>query len=159
MEIIGSSSFEPDRKFESLDKAAEFLMHEYVQELPAQVWREQPSGLLIPELAPKYLFRGESGHYPTTVAGSYRPSAYSLRDGRQLTQGDLDAVGQLIPSLADRFSGKDYSVDAHSAIGLLQHYGLPTWLIDFTSHALEAEKQTLKGFVSFQAIPYQTGSV
>jgi hypothetical protein len=40
----------------------------------------------------------------------------------------------LLPDLARRFTEDDYSLDQHSAIGLLQHYGLPTWMVDFTSH-------------------------
>lgn len=134
METI-DSNFEVDRKFGSLDEAAEFLLHEYLQELPARIWSEQPSGLLIPHWAPKYLFRGECGCYPTTVAGCYRSGAYSVRDGRQLTPADLRVLWDLLPALARRFSDKDYSLDEHSAIGLLQHYGLPTSLIDLTCHA------------------------
>lgn len=129
------NEFNVDRRFGSLDEATEFLMHEYVQELPARVWSEHASGLMIPHWAPKYLFRGECGCYPTTVAGCYRSGAYRVRDGRQLTSSDTTILLHLLPALARRFSDKDYSLAEHSAIGLLQHYGLPTWLIDFTCHA------------------------
>jgi hypothetical protein len=134
MELI-PGVFEVDRRFGSLDEAADFLMHEYLQELPARVWRQGPFGLLAPDWAPKYLFRGECGDYPTTLAGVYRSGAYSLRDGRRLTPADQDVLGELLPLLARRFSDTDYSLDEHSAIGLLQHYGLPTWLVDFTYDA------------------------
>ena len=107
MELIGCS-FQADRSFKSLPEAAEFLLHEYVQELPAKVWREQPSGLLSPQFAPIYLFRGECGHFPTTVAGSHRRDSYCLGDGRRrLASADLNVVKELIPSLARRFSDND----------------------------------------------------
>ena len=61
--------FEADRKFTSLDEAAKFLFDEYLQELPALLWSAQPSGLLTRRWGPKYLFRGECGSYPATVAG------------------------------------------------------------------------------------------
>src|ERR1700692_4422859 len=100
------TNFEVDRKFGSLNEAAEFLMHEYVQELH-RVWSEQPSGLLIPHWGPKYLFRGECGCYPKTVAGAHRSHTYRLRDGRRLASADLDVLLELLPSLARRFSDTD----------------------------------------------------
>ena len=132
MEII-DSTFEVDRKFQSLDEAYQFLRREYVQELPTQVGLQQPSGLVIPQPQPKYIFRGECGQYPTTVAGQYRPNLTSLSDGKRITSADRESVTALLPTLADRFTRKDYSMDGHFAIGLLQHYGFPTRLVDFTS--------------------------
>src|SRR5205085_3389697 len=55
--------------------------------------------------------------------------------GRRLTPTDLNGLGQLLSTLARRFRSNDYSLDEPLAIGLLQHYGLPTSLIDFTCHA------------------------
>lgn len=121
------SGFEPDRRFDSLHQALEFLRHEYLQEPPARTKQEQPR-------TPKYLFRGECGQYPATVSGIYRPSTYRLRDGRSLGRPDRAVLEKLVVDLARRFSDKDYSLDEHSAIGLLQHYSLPTPLIDFTCH-------------------------
>ena len=128
------SDFDPDRRFSSLHEAAEFLRHEYLQDPPARAWQEQPSGLLIPHATPKYLFRGECGQYPATVCGLYRPNTYRLSDGSRLGRADMAVLGKLVVDLARRFSDKDYSLDEDSAVGLLQHYGLPTCLIDCTCH-------------------------
>ena len=56
-----------------------------------------------------------------------------LKDGRRLSDRDLAALQCLIPDLACRFTEDNYSLDEHGAIGLLQHYGLPTWMVDFTA--------------------------
>ena len=91
MEII-DSTFEVDRKFQSLDEAYQFLRREYVQELPTEVGLQQPSGLVIPQPQPKYIFRGECGQYPTTVAGQYRRDTWRLWDGRQIASDDRESV-------------------------------------------------------------------
>jgi hypothetical protein len=126
------AEFQADRRFSSLVDAADFLKQEYLQELPRGVWKQQPSGLFVRESTPRYLFRGECGDYPITAAGIYRPSTYSLGDGTRLTGADREVIRDLIPALARRFSEGDYALDEHASIGLLQHYGLPTWIVDFT---------------------------
>lgn len=98
------------------------------------LWLETRSGLKIPHQAPEYLFRGECGQFPTTKAPIHRPSTYTLHDGTRLTGTDLKTLEDLIPLLAKRFTETDYSLGYHDAIGLLQHYGLPTWIIDFSSN-------------------------
>jgi FRG domain len=100
---------------------------------PVPLWLETRSGLAIPHQAPEYLFRGECGQFPTTKAPINRRSTYALRDGTRLTDTDLKTLEELIPLLVKRFTEADYSLGEHDAIGLLQHYGLPTWIIDFSS--------------------------
>ena len=91
--------------------------------------------MLVPNELPRYLFRGECGDHETTKPGIHRPKTYSLRDGTKLSPLDLQTLQVLIPDLARRFVvGDDYSLDEHEAIGLLQHYGLPTSMVDLTGH-------------------------
>ncbi|MGA2595325.1 MAG: FRG domain-containing protein [Bryobacteraceae bacterium] len=125
-------TFVPDKRFVSLAEAFDFL-NRYAMEPRQQVWLETESGLALPHQAPRYLFRGECGEFETTKAGIHRPDAYKLKDGRLLSDRDLKVLEGLIPDLACRFTEDDYSLDEHSAIGLLQHYGLPTWMVDFTA--------------------------
>ena len=129
----GEMTFVPDRRFESLAEAFDFLGDRYTTEPGHRLWLETESGLAVPVRAPRYLFRGECGEFETTKCGIRRPDAYVLKDGRRLSDRDLAALEFLIPDLACRFTEDDYSLDEHSAIGLLQHYGLPTWMVDFTA--------------------------
>lgn len=126
-------TFVPDRRFESLGEAFDFLLNRYVIEPGERFWLETESGLAIPHHAPQYLFRGECGEFETTKCGIQRPDAYNLKDGRLLSARDLAVLHDLIPDLADTFSEVPYRLDEHSAIGLLQHYGLPTCMVDFTA--------------------------
>jgi hypothetical protein len=125
-------AFVPDRHFASLAEAFDFL-NRYAMEPRQQLWLETESGLAVPHYAPGYLFRGECGEFDTTKSDIRRPGASQLKDGRLLSARDLSVLEDLIPCLAHTFSEAPYSLDEHSAIGLLQHYGLPTWMIDFTA--------------------------
>src|SRR5450759_3826360 len=127
-------AFVPDRRFESLTETFDFIFNRYALEPSERLWLETAMGLVIPHDAPRYLFRGECGKFETTTCGNRRPSAYVVKDGRRLSALDLQALEDLITALARRFIEDDYSLDSHSAIGLLQHYGLPTWMVDFTAH-------------------------
>lgn len=126
-------SIEPCR-FRSLSEALEFIRDRYAAIAPERLWLETESGLAVPSKAPQYLFRGEGGTFPTTVAAIYRPKTYCLKDGTRLSSVDLDVLQRLVHHLTWRFMEQDYSLDADSAIGLLQHYGLPTWIVDLTAH-------------------------
>ena len=125
-------AFVPDRRFASLAEAFDFILNRYAMEPRQRLWLETESGLAVPHCAPCYLFRCECGEFKSTKSGIHRPDTYGLRDGRLLSDRDLEALGNLIPDLALRFSEDDYSLDPHSSIGLLQHYGLPTSMVDFT---------------------------
>jgi len=127
-------------------------MQEYVQELPAHVWLEQPSA---PDsaLGSEVSLSCECGHYRRRCL--HRTAACVLSSRWETTH--ISRSGCTNGAAAESckgFSGEDYSLDEHSAIGLLQHYGLPTWLIDFTCHAgmlsrsLGPGMGTLGGFVS-----------
>jgi hypothetical protein len=127
-------AFVPDRRFENLTEALEFILNRYALRLSDRLWLETGSGLLIQDEVPQYLFRGECGDFETTKASTHRPGTYTLRDGAQLSALDLQTLQVLIRDLARRFTKEDYSLDKRQAIGLLQHYGLPTFMVDFTGH-------------------------
>lgn len=128
--------FLPDKRFTSLAAAFDFILKEYASRSAALLWSETDSGLLTPNKVPQYLFRGECGAFGTTKSGIFRPDTYRVENGRLLSTPDLETLERLIRDLARRFTDEDdYSLKEHEAIGLLQHYGLPTWMIDFTGHA------------------------
>lgn len=108
------------------------------------MWKSyQGTKLLIPDPQPSYLFRGQYS--------VHRPSRASLfRDLRWSETGDVDDLSlsdksRLVASLSQTYwftaeleshyfyqdlKSKDWPLDA---IGLAQHYGLPTHYIDWTT--------------------------
>src|SRR5262249_971308 len=78
---------------------------------------------------PAYLFRGECGEYDTTTS-----SAKRLRDGTQLSREDVAEVGRIIDWVAWHLHEERQDMDMPGAFALLQHYGLPSRIIDFTGH-------------------------
>ena len=122
-------SFAPDKRFTSRTDAFKFISDQHASRGPERLTLASDSGLRINPEAPRFLFRGECGDFQNTKSVIYRPSTYALRkNGRRLSPPDVD----LIPALARRFTEADYSVEEHHSIGLLQHYGLPTSIVDFT---------------------------
>lgn len=124
--------FSPDKRFESIREASEFIIGQYAGQAPERLWHETTSGPAVPNDAPLYLFRGECGAFEDTKAAIYRRRTFQIQSGGKISRQDRQVLVDLITQLARRFTDKDYSVDGHHSIGLLQHYGLPTWMIDFT---------------------------
>lgn len=127
-------AFVPDKQFTSLAAAFDFIHKEYALGLSERLWFETGAGLLVPDRVPEYLFRGECGAFGTTRAGNFRQEVFRLAERVPLSASDLETIRELVAYLARRFTHKDYSLNEHQSIGVLQHYGLPTWLIDFTGH-------------------------
>lgn len=129
----GLVEFVPDYRFSSLTEAFAFVLDRYaLRDGPERHWLRQDTGLFIPRNMPPYLFRGECGTFPTTTSTVARPATYMHSGGKSLSPKDQRALMQLIRKLAERFVAKDYELDEHAAYGLLQHYGMPTPMIDFT---------------------------
>src|ERR1700685_4646180 len=113
--VEGEMGFVPDRRFESLAEAFDFLSR-YAMEPRHPLWLATESGLAVPHHAPRYLFRGECGECETTKCGMRRAGAYMLKDGHRLSDRDLAVLEDLIPGLAHTFSEAPYCLDEHSAI-------------------------------------------
>ena len=132
-------AFQPDRRFESMREASAFLLDEQARRPVEHVWTQTGSGLLIPQRVPRYLFRGENGLFETTLASIHRPDTFAMKDGRRLPVADLRKVQYLIPCLAHHFvNNETYALNEYEAYGLLQHYHLPTTIIDFTGDLTNA---------------------
>jgi hypothetical protein len=126
-------AFAACRRFDSLVEAFEFILDRHVvRPGPERYWLTTNLGLTVLKERLPYLFRGECGEYPTTTGAIPRTSTYALADGRHLSFEDQESLRRMIPTLADRFIRDDYSLSEHQAYGLLQHYGMPTPMIDFT---------------------------
>jgi hypothetical protein len=127
--------FVADHRFASLREAFDFILDRYALRVgPEQHWLRQDTGLFIPKDMPPYLFRGECGDFPTTTSTFWRPGTYRYSGGESFSPHDRRVLWQLLPALANRFVVQDYELDGHAACGLLQHYGMPTHMIDFTGH-------------------------
>jgi|GEM_PF-5992843 len=74
-----NEGFRPDKTFDSLDEAYQFISNRYALRQPVCLELEHPSGLTILTEAPMYLFRGEPGRYNTTLSSVERRETFSLR--------------------------------------------------------------------------------
>jgi len=127
-------SFRPDRCFESLTQAFRYVLGQYSLEPNAHVWDRSTSGLVYPRELPRHLFRGECGVFEATTDGGRRLQAEVLAGKFRLSNADVVQLGKLIAWLADRLREKPYSLDRMGAVAFLQHYCLPTRMIDFTAN-------------------------
>ena len=124
-------TFDANRRFVSLTEAFEYTLDRYAIRPGSEVL-QSGSGLLIRREMPPFLFRGECGNFPTTTCTAGRPASYLHGEGKRLSLRDQDLLGKVIPNVANRFVAADYGLHEYGAWGLLQHYGLPTRMIDFT---------------------------
>ena len=125
--------YEAERQFATLTEAFAFTLDRYaIRPGPERHWLQRESGLVIPREMPPYLFRGECGDFPTTTSTAGRAASYLHSGGKSLTRDDQNILRRLVPIIANRFVAADYELDEHAAWGLLQHYGMPTPMIDFT---------------------------
>jgi FRG domain-containing protein len=134
------ADFVPDRIFGELKDCMEFLADNYARAHPAVDLL--PSGLAVPDTVPAYLFRGECGCYPTTLPALFRESTYPASG---LQTSDRTALQHLESWLVHRFMQADYGLNLWQATALLQHYGLPTQMLDFTAHSGYAAAFTVAG--------------
>ena len=125
--------FQSDRRFDSLTEAFTYILGQYALQPHEQVWAQSTSGLVYPRELPRYLFRGECGDFPTTTDGGRRLQAAALTDGFLLSPIDVVTLGKLILDLVVRLRANHDDLDPIGALALLQHYGLPTRIVDFTA--------------------------
>jgi hypothetical protein len=150
METMGFQLDHP--QFGSITEAFLHILGEYaVQENP-QIWQHTASGLLYPREVPGYLFRGECGQYPTT-----RASIARLRDCEGLSKADVVRLAQISDWIAARIREEREDLSWPDAFALLQHYGMPSRIIDFTgdlglAFAFAAYGKSLTGRLA--VVPY-----
>ena len=122
------SEFEANWKFTSLSDCLRYLGERFPPNETTVVELRTPSGLIVPHRAPKYLYRGECGLFETTESSLTRLERSGLLDAAE--QQSLRKVHE---ALQWRFRQEDYGNSQWNAEGLLQHYGVPTEVVDFSS--------------------------
>ena len=127
-------NFLPDRTFPSADAAYDFIFQRYALRPNRQAWKPTASGLMVQTNVPQYIFRGENGRYPETTCTISR----LLRGRNPFVPSGQEYLRHLLLGLHHCFTEDGYSLDDHSATALLQHYGLPTCMIDFTANPVHA---------------------
>jgi hypothetical protein len=126
-------AFQPDRRFDSLTEAYKYILDQYALQPNEVVWAETASGLAYPRKLPRFLFRGECGEFPMTTDSWRRLSDAALLDSFKLSLSDMTRLEQLKGDLMDRLCQKFDHLDRIGSMALLQHYGLPTQIVDFTA--------------------------
>ena len=84
-----------------------------------------PNGA-VPHQAPRYLYRGECGLFPTTESSRVRiePSL----NGRE-----LEALSKVTDAMRRVLKQDGYDNSEWEAEGLLEHYGVPSGIVNFTA--------------------------
>jgi hypothetical protein len=128
-------AFELDHpEFASLTEAFTYILGQYALQESAHVLDQSAAGVIYRREVPRYLFRGECGQYETTMDSARRLQTEVLEGRCHLSNADVVELGKLIYKLAGRLCQKPYSLDRSAALALLQHYRMPTRIIDFTGH-------------------------
>ena len=132
-------AFQPDRTFESMEDACAFVLDQQARRPVGRLRTKASAKLVVPREVPRYVFRGENGSFATTVSSAHRSDFGNLKEGGRLSPSDLKTLTHLLPYLVDHFvRNETYSLTEPQAHGLLQHYGLPTTVIDFTGDLTNA---------------------
>jgi hypothetical protein len=100
-------------RFESLSAAFEFALHEHAE-------KEHPT---YPGQEPAFIFRGECGEFPTTPA--------SIARVRGLSQANILTVAKISDWVAARLYEERGDLTWPQACAILQHYGMPSRIVDF----------------------------
>lgn len=126
------------RYFKSLRECIEFIQERYPQRQVCSSTLQKVNGSWQVTLIPRYLYRGEKSCFPTTMSGLDRLQcnrgleADARRDLEKVVkQCNEYFVTRLAGSRASL--GSEYLREDLNTAGFLQHYGMPTEFIDFTS--------------------------
>lgn len=123
--LLTDTAWETTYRCSSLRECIEELAARYPQEQITVPGRDVSSVESIQCRAPRYLYRGESECFAST-----RSSIDRVRAG---CDSDIAAEIEEIVGSVMRFTADHLELEEVGAQALLQHYGLPTELIDFTS--------------------------
>lgn len=122
------TGFDPDWKFTSVTECVGYLGQYFPPNETIAIELHSPSGLIVPHRAPKYLYRGECGLFETTESSLTR-----LERSGFLDETERECLRKIREALLWRFRREDYGNTEWNAKGLLQHYGIPTEILDFSS--------------------------
>jgi FRG domain-containing protein len=114
-------------QFESMTEAFLHILSQYAVRDNPQILEQTASGLMHPREVPGYLFRGECGEYPTTTASIAR-----LREHDGLSKADVVRLAEISDWVAARLREEREGLSWPDAFALLQHYGMPSRIVDFT---------------------------
>jgi hypothetical protein len=114
-----------------------------------------PSGV-VPHPAPRYLYRGECGLFPTTESSHARIER--VLDGRE-----RDSLRRVVDALRWVFKQDGYDNSEWDTEGLLEHYGVPTGIVNVTSSldvaaAFAASGDSDRGRICILTKPYRGGA-
>jgi hypothetical protein len=101
-------------KFESLCAAFEYALREHAE-------KEHP---VYPGMKPAFVFRGECGRFPTTMPSIARVTG--------LSRADRLTLAKISDWAAERLHEEREDLTWPQASALLQHYGMPSRIVDFT---------------------------
>jgi hypothetical protein len=110
---------------------------------------------------PRYLYRGECGLFPTTESSQLR-----LERSGEFNPKEQEALRKVVSALRSVFKQPDYDNTEADAEGLLEHYGVPSPIINFTSSpdiaavfAAAADADAEYGRICILTRPYKGGAM
>lgn len=113
-------------QFDSLTEALRHVLGEYAAEGPPRIYEQGPLRVLPHPEVPGFLFRGECGLYAATTASLAR-----ARD--DLSKADVLKLAEISDWIAAGLHEEREDLSWPEAFALLQHYGMPSRIVDFTS--------------------------
>lgn len=121
-------AFRPDHpRFECLTDAFLHVLGQHAVQEDHRVWDQTASGLVYLREVPGCVFRGECGEYPTT-----KPSVARLPECHELAKADVMKLAHMSDWIAARLREEREELSWAEACALLQHYGMPSRIVDFT---------------------------
>lgn len=112
-------------QFESLAKACLYISSQCTAIENPPTYDQGPSGALCPREAPAFLFRGECGEYPATTASIARLQ-------NRLCRADVLNLAEISDWIAATLHEEREDLSLPGAFALLQHYRMPSRIVDFT---------------------------
>jgi hypothetical protein len=122
---ISMSGFEANWKCASLTRCLQEIRQHFPPDQLVPCELSTPFGP-VPHQAPRYLYRGECGLFPTTEASHVRVE-------RSLGSREKEALRRVVAAMRWVFRQDGYDNSEWDAEGLIEHYGVPTVITNFSS--------------------------
>jgi len=147
--------FEANWRCSALARCLEEIRRYFPPDQLIQCELSTPNGA-VPHPAPRYLYRGECGLFPATESSQ-------LRIERILNGREQESLRRVVKALRWVFKQNGYDNSEWEAEGLLEHYGVPTGIINFTSSpevaaAFAASGKSGHGRICVLTRPYRGGA-